>query len=176
MYEILLDVPPWTKILAPPFLAPPNIRAQETPWVQCTGDMPIRVAPCLRAWRLLSMTFARRRPTQSFFLSFVLSYSPYQLLLTIAHNCCHQILCAISRCSPVCLVESASRCDPHSRSLPPRRSRCRCVLSSVDGRSIFQSLKPPLIHSSQITVLSAIYWYYSITLYSDWFLGKHSAW
>ena len=33
IYEILFDVPPRTKILAPPLLSPPNIRVQETPWL-----------------------------------------------------------------------------------------------------------------------------------------------
>ena len=43
MYEILSDVPPTTKILAPTLLSPPNIRIQESPWPELvtSGPMPI---------------------------------------------------------------------------------------------------------------------------------------
>ena len=158
--------------------------------VQCTGDMPLRVAPCSRTRPMASV---RRRPSQGFFLSRSIVPSPLQLLLTIAHNCCPHVLCAISRCSLVRLEESASLCGPPAARCRPAEAAAAgvCRLASrifVDGRSVVHllstphpfnlliHLKPPLIRSPQITVLADVSWHYSITLFSGWFLGKHSAW
>ena len=139
--------------------------------VQCTGDMPLRVAPYSHA---RPMACARRRPAQRFSLSRSI-VPPYQLLLTIAH----QLLPSGSLCNLALHPRSfrgvcfSVRLPPPSRSLPPRRSRCRwrvpsrvanlcrwslrCSLSFHSALcNLLISLKPPLIRSPQITVLAAV--------------------
>ena len=139
------------------------------PWVgnfvleSCTtGDMPLRVASCLRA-RL--MACARRRPAQSFFLSLSRSIvpSPLQLLLTIAH----QLLPSGSLCNLVLQPRSfrgvcfSVRPPPQPlAAAPPKVLPLACAVSRRESLSIVApfafhsalfnlliSLKPPLIRS-----------------------------
>ena len=110
-------------------------------------------------------------PRRAFF-SLVLSF-PLQFLLTIAHNCCPQVLCAISRCSLVRLEESASRCAPQPLAATPSkplRWRVPSRVANLYRWSLHCSLA---FHSAFCNLLTPSS---RITLFSDWFLGKHSAW
>ena len=133
---------------------------------------------------------------KGFFLSRSISL-PLQLLLTIAH----QLLPSGSLCNlslqPRFFRELCFSVRPPSRSLPPRQSRCcwrvpsrvanlcrwslRCSLAFHSALcNLLIPLKLPLIRIPRITVVAAVSWYYSITLFLigslvNIPLGNHSA-